>query len=187
MKPSIYTGFDVIHNLQLPIPLDPPQPKEHGVLIGREWRPTGELPYSRSHPLPTLDYKSLASQQLSYFITRSDCNKQIWEICTCPRRKDGHTKQTELKQLGQVLQNICAANNDLPPIATSQDFHGSHIWILMIFVGLLHNNHFSALPFFQHCTFLKLSHIPFFEYCVLQYKDKGPVFNQGRTISNIIC
>ena len=120
MKPSIYTGFDVIHNLQLPIPLDPPQPKEHGVLIGREWRPTGELPYSRSHPLPTLDYKSLASQQLSYFITRSDCNKQIWEICTCPRRKDGHTKQTELKQLGQVLQNICAANNDLPPIATSQ-------------------------------------------------------------------
>ena len=181
----MYTGFDTIHNLPLPEELVPPQEAQYGILIGREYTKGGPLPYSRSHPLPPLEFNKLASMQLSYFISRCDSNKHIYEIVHVPRAKDGHTKQTELAQLGEVLEGICAVNGDKPPIATSQDFHGSHLWIMMAFLGLLHPSRTHGLPFFHYCTVKTLDKIiPFFIYGVLFYRQNQPVFNQGDKISN---
>ena len=169
-----------MHKVKFPIDVD--QPPGCGVLVGEAWVPGDkDMPYKASNPLPTLDFKNLSSLQLSYVITRPDDNKQIWEILSIPRKREGHNKFHEFHQLGHVLENICAMNNDLPPISTAQDFHGSHLFIQMMFLGILNHLHFVNVAFFKHCTARDLSsHIPYFIYMVLFYKSL-PIFNHGET------
>ena len=143
-----------------------------------------DMPYMRCNPWPDqLNWANVASMQLSYVVSRADCNKHLYEICHIPRQKKGHTKKTELEQLGRVLALLCAGNNDKPPIAVSQDFHGSHLWISMAFLGLLNRTYVTGVPFFAECTYLPLyTFIPNFNYCILLYKNTMPVFNQGDAV-----
>jgi hypothetical protein len=185
MSAFTYRGFDLIHNLDLPEEVD--QPYGHGVVIGQEWSTGMAVPYKASNPLPRFEFKSLASMQLSYHVARCDTNQHIYEICKIPRKKDGHTKVSEFEQLGTVLATICVTNHDMPPIATSQDFHGSHLRIMMMFLGLLNPTFYNTIPFFQYATFKPLYlTIPFFVYSVLFYKEEQPVFNQGERVRAIV-
>ncbi len=112
-----------------------PRPKQEGTtyIVGgtAEWGA-----YLPSHPLPTLDYDELAPVQLSYVMTRCDTNKQCWEFCQIPRRRRGHTKDKVIHELGEILDNVCAANDGHAPLGVAQDFHGSHNLITMAFLGL---------------------------------------------------
>ena len=171
--------------LALPVTFNPPLADGEGVLIGRCYRgkPDSIMPYYRCNPYPALDYGEIACMQLSYVVSRADCNDHIYEICHVPRARAEHTKQSELLLLGKVLATICAGNNDEPPIAASQDFHGSHLWIVMAFLGLVNRSFLTNVPFFNECSYFKLYQIiPNFNYCVLLYKDIKPMFNQGDAI-----
>ena len=169
----------------MPTVLDPPLATGDGVLIGGGYggQLGSDMPYTRCNPWPDLDYGKVASMQLSYVVSRADDVRHVYEICHIPRQKKGHTKMTELRQLGRVLALVCAGNNDKPPIAISQDWHGSHLWIMMAFLGLLNRTHVTNVPFFNECTYSPLyDFIPNFTYCVLLYKGKMPVFNQGDAV-----
>ena len=160
--------------------------EREGVIIGKGYG--GNLgfamPYARCNPWPgTFDWDKVASMQLSYVVSRADTNKHLYEICHIPRQKKGHNKKTELHQLGRVLAIMCAGNNDKPPISISQDFHGSHLWIVMAFLGLLNRTYMTDVPFFGDCIYFPMyQFIPNFNYCVLLYKKTMPVFNQGDAV-----
>jgi hypothetical protein len=173
-------GFDVIHNLPLPFPIRPPQPDEFGVIVGLAWSGSNShRPYLRSNPMPDLDYNECAQMQQSYVISHCASARQVWEFCHIPRKKKGHTKETELVLLGQILEDMCAVNDDKPPIAIAHDFHGSFIYILMISLGLLSTSKYIHLPFWRHCRFVSMSKIiSNFPYSALYYKEH-PMFNQG--------
>jgi len=160
--------------------------KGEGVIIGGGYggKLGFDMPYTRCQPWPDeFDWNKVASTQLSYVVSRADDNRHLYEICHIPRQKKGHTKTTELQQLGRVLAIVCAGNNDKPPIAISQDFHGSHLWISMAFLGLLNRTYVTDVPFFGECTYYPMySFIPNFNYCVLLYKQWAPVFNQGDAV-----
>ena len=143
-----------------------------------------DMPYTRCIPWPDkMNWANVASMQLSYIVSRADDNRHLFEICHIPRQKRGHTKTTALHDLGRVLALVCAGNNDKPPIAVSQDYHGSHLWISMAFLGLLNRTYLTGVPFFSECTYFPLyKFIPNFNYCVLIYKLTMPVFNQGDAV-----
>ena len=137
--------------------------------------------YLPSHPVPTLDYNELAPVQLSYVLTRCDTNKQTWEFCQIPRRRRGHLKEKMLHELGTILEDVCAANDDNAPIGVAQDFHGSHLLITRAFLGLCRKAFLSDIPWFKDATFVSMCEIPGFVYQVLKWKKEQYVFCCGDT------
>ena len=111
-------------------------------------------------------------------------SSKSWEFCHLPRVKSARTKEYELALCGQILTNICVANDDKSPIALSTTFHGSSLFILMTFLGLLPNHDYKQLAFWRYCTWKTLhSIISYFPYMVCFYKDTQPIFYVGFPIS----
>lgn len=135
-------------------------------------------PYLPTHPMPTLDYDRLAVVQLSFVLTRCDTNSQVWEICQIPRLRKGTTKASMFVQVGQILQMVTDANDDLPPIGGSADFHATHLYITMALLGLLAATIKNSAPFFKHGVYTPMDCIPCFPYSTFFYKEHA-VFGHG--------
>jgi hypothetical protein len=163
-------GFDVVHKLPLPAPLVPPVPPGLGVVVGGASSKELDLTIQRPHPLPVLNYEHLAVMQMSYVTTRADTNKQVYEIVKIPRLRKGHTALSQLKEFGVVLENVTKGNDDLPPIATGQDFHGSHLYIVMAHLGILPWQFRGQANFFRDCKYKSMQHIPLFIYQAMYWK-----------------
>ena len=165
------TGYDVLVGYEPAGMVDPPKV----LIVGSdvEWKPA--LP---SNPMPVLDYTKLACNQRSYLITRCDSNTQVWDFCLIPVQRKGHTKNSMFVQLGIVLNNTTIANDGIPPIGASHDWHGTHRTIIMFFLGLLPPGAATNVQFFKDTTHKPMDFIPMFPYCAL-YWGLHPVFDCG--------
>ena len=164
-RPCFLTGFDVLHGLSPPFPVEMPAGQGYIVGAADEFKP-----YLPSHPWPALDYSTLASLMLSFVVTRVDTNKQTWEICQLPRRRKGHTKLSMLQLLGTVLLAFTKGNLEVPPLGAAQDFHGSHLYITMAFLGLCPKDILRQCDFFDACKFVQMK-LPCFLYSVMVWKN----------------
>ena len=108
---------------------------------------------------------------------RCDTNAQLWEICQIPRRRDGHTKEKTLSLLGFVMDQVTIVNDGLPPLAVAQDFHGSHLLILQIFLGVFFGV-LDGIPFFKDVEWESMDFIPFFVYSVMKWFENY-IFGHG--------
>ena len=102
-------------------------------------------------------------------VTRVDTNKQTWEICQLPRRRKGHTKQSMLQLLGKILLAFASGNHQVPPLGAAQDFHGSHLFITMAFLGICPKEALRQSDFFDTCQFVKVK-LPCWLFGVMVWK-----------------
>ncbi len=106
---------------------------------------------------------------MSYVVTRCDTNQHLWEIVKVPRLRKGHTKLKQFVEFGHVLKNATVGNDNLPPINTGQDFHGSHLFIMMCNLGLLPKKYRLQASFFKDCNYKPMGFIPMFVYHAMFY------------------
>ena len=129
-----------------------------------------------------VNWTEAAEMQLSYVVCRVDTAEHVWEICKIPRSKKGVNQVDMLKLTGKILHLATQANDGIPPLGTSQDFHASHIYISMAFLGLLPKIELDRAWFFKKVTFSKPVHLVvphMLARCM--YYDEHPMFSCGDT------
>jgi len=171
-------GFDLLHGLTPPIPLA--QPVGAGCIVGGAFDSDPEKNYAilSSNPMPSLDYSKLAALSCSFLVKNCCSDKQTWDMCMNPRLRKGWTKQGMLCQVGEMMQALTISNNLLPPLSACGDWHPTHVFIWLAFLGLMHRLEMRGIPFFQDCVVKLITCIPFYVYGILLYRDH-PVYGSG--------
>jgi len=172
-------GWDIIHNLQLPVPLNPKPPECVGIFIGGASCADGkDLTALSPDPFPELDYTMVAQVEMCYAVTRCDTNQHIWQVAMMPRLKKGNDASFSIQEMGIVINSSIKANGNIPMMCVGEDFLGSYILITRAFLGALPQRILDSAEFFNKVTYKPLTEIALCPYKVLHWNGFA-IFNSG--------
>lgn len=106
----------------------------------------------------------------------------------CQKRTRVTSQETELKEIGTILQSCVLQNSGKPPAAVAYDNHGSFALVNKALLGLMDAESLNEIPFWESCVSHNLG-LPLFVCKVCKFEDTYPIFgvNDPLHVQKVAC